>query len=533
MTKAWIQLAKYGDILSVLPVLNYQFQATGTPQNLIVAKQYSDILEGLEYVKPVVFDGHWQDLKGAIRFAKKSFDRVECFQLYGIGMNFEKRHPSFQLDQWDRVGCLDLWDNIPLVLPRRGKYDSTKHIISISDHSQSSPFFQKEELVEQIRNLFPNHHINRIAGKRSSSMIGILPEFDASDLVVCVDSSHLHLSAATKTPVIAMTADRPTFWHGSAWSKRFAFHCRYSDYQIRKNELSRSASMAVNKVPAITQMIVPTKHRHGYNMCIGRVNNSMMATYRFHPNPKGWKTRLAITNSIDSAEEIIFPESLSKMSLEDGRIFQHNDKTYLAYVCSQSEYQIFRSLQAYGPLDLVDGKWTVTKHIVPKMRGNDFSGMQKNWLPISHAGKLWFIHGISGGKQISIQVDGDKVVSDVKCDAPVWGYGEIRGGVIVRHKGKTFRFFHSRLGDGHKHYRFRYYIGVSEINPEPPFNTISVNEFPIYAGNEKYTPDCHHWKPNCALPYGAVSDDSGIKLSIGLNDCESAVLVLGDRELKL
>jgi ADP-heptose:LPS heptosyltransferase len=68
---------------------------------------------------------------------------------------------------------------------------------------------------------------------------------DAADLIVSIDTSFLHLSAATKTPVIALSTDTPSTWHGSAWHPRFAMHCRYGDYLLRKSELLHVARKAI------------------------------------------------------------------------------------------------------------------------------------------------------------------------------------------------------------------------------------------------------------------------------------------------
>lgn len=518
---AWVQLAKYGDIVSILPILRSKAVSTGLAQNLVVCRQYSDILDGLGYINPVVFDGHWQDIKGAIKMAKRMFDSVVVLQQYGSGIEFEKRTPSFQLDMWERAGALSKWDSLSHDFPRPHALEFEKPTIVISDHSQSSPFFHKEQMVDQIRSLAPEFSIERIAGVRFSNPLHVLPLFDAAKLVVCVDSSHLHISASTSTPVIAMTADRPTFWHGSAWSKRFAFHCRYGDYQTRTEEFSAAVLGSLAGRPPVDPVIIPTREPHGYNMSVIVVDGSPIKTYRYHG--KGWKTKIAIEwgGSDIKCQTVTFPESFDDFSFEDGRLFMFKGRLHIAFVMSRAEYGVFRCVQSYGALDLVDGKWRVAKVLTPRVKGNDFSGMQKNWVPMVHEDSLWFITG-STEKQQCILVDGEKVIASDSCGAPKWSYGDVRGGACARAGGSTVRVFHSRSGDGHTHFRFRYHLGAYKIDPKPPFKPLDSPVL-VYAGNEKYT-KCDHWKPNCVLPYGLVEAGGSLVASVGLNDCEAAMI---------
>jgi len=83
-----------------------------------------------------------------------------------------------------------------------------------------------------------------------------LPWYDAADALVSIDTSHLHLSAASNKPVVALVQDRPDRWHGSAWSQRFACYCRYHEFDERKDEMVESLrdAMANKPKPEMVEM---------------------------------------------------------------------------------------------------------------------------------------------------------------------------------------------------------------------------------------------------------------------------------------
>lgn len=530
MKSAVLMLGKAGDIINILPILGQRHSRATVKQNLIVARDYLSVVDGLPYVQPIVFDGNWLDFKGGYQFAKKMFDEVECPQMSGNEMVFAHFTPSVMLDSWHRMRMLPEWDSLPLNIPHVEPVEKTKTIF-FADHSQSSPFFQKQELFKFLADAFPEHQIIRSSGMRLKSLFDFIPHMDRAQLIVSVETSFLHLSAASKTPVIALAANLPSHWHGSPWSKRFVLHCRYNDFDFRKPEILAAANRAINQHSMPEPVIYPTAKPHGYNMTIG----PGFSIYRYHSIASHWKTKLAIQHADGRCADIEFPKECADCSMEDARYFEFNGKPHIAYTCSRAILGKWYCVQAYGELVFDGGSVRVAKHVVPRYKGNDFSGMQKNWAPFVHGGKLHFIFGNlrTTQEQIVLQIEGDRVVKEIRSKAMSWNWGGIRGGAIVPHKNMLLRFFHSRVGDGSRHYQFRYYMGAAIMEPEPPFTTTMVSSFPILAGNEKYTHGCHHWKPNCTLPFGAIVDGDNFIVGLGLNDCECATVKLKWSDLHL
>lgn len=537
MSRAFIQLGKCGDILSVLPILQNEYRITGEPQKLVVASDYAFMLARCKFIKPVIFRGEFSDLTGAIKFAKRKFDRVIVPQVYGREFPFKRKHPSFQYDQWDRAGYLDKWDTLSLDLPRPcyapaivKKRIAGRRCILFADHSQSSPFPYKEELAGLLEKEFgATHHILRLSEVRFVNPLDLLVLYDAAELLVSIETLHLHLSIAAKIPVIALATDKPSRWHGTAYQKRFAYYCRYGEFQLRKHELLQHAKDAIEKREPIKISILPTKKKNGYNCSAIQWQDRIIRTYRYHPNGTP-RTTLVIQDG-DRTQQLEQP-ALRIHSLEDGRLFAHLGKLWLSYVVSMLPNSA-NCVMGYSELVSDGAEWKLLKHIQPKYGRNDFTSLEKNWAFFSHDGKLYCIYGVSGGQQIILHIDWDRVIAEHKAPAPTWGYGEIRGGVVVPHDGKLLRFFHSRTEPTTRMADWRYNMGVAVMAAEPPFTTLSVSPHPLLSGDERYNPACHHWKGGVAIPYGAVESGDSFHVSVGLNDCESAVVEIPKERVRI
>lgn len=250
-------LGKAGDILSILPCLHAEFRETGKKPVLVVSKDYSGWVKMQSWLVVEEFDGGFERLGDALRWAKARGRVDHIPQMHGIGYPQPKRnHPSFQLDQWDRMGRLHEWGKLPLAIERFGSImfpRVAQPSILVADHSQSSPFAEIDDLILALQNQFPSHHVTRLSSIRVPLLIDLLALYDASDLLVTIDTAHLHLSAASKVPVIALASDIPSMWHGSAYHPRFALHVRYKDYPLRKSELLWTAKKIINGLTALAQ----------------------------------------------------------------------------------------------------------------------------------------------------------------------------------------------------------------------------------------------------------------------------------------
>ncbi len=237
-------LGKAGDVLSVLPCLQAEFKETGIKPSLIVAKEYAALPRALPWLSVEEFDGSFEHIGNAIRMAKRTGPIDFLPQMSGSNYPTPPRkHPSFQYDQWDRMGRLHQWKELTLELPRPLNaapwHCRTRDsgCILFADHSQSSPFPHVEDLYQSLKKSFQDYEIIRMSTLRLRNLLEALPLMDDAALLVTVDTAWLHLSRAVKTPVIALVTDQPSTWHGSCYHPRMSLHVRYSDYQLRKSEL--------------------------------------------------------------------------------------------------------------------------------------------------------------------------------------------------------------------------------------------------------------------------------------------------------
>jgi GT2 family glycosyltransferase len=246
MSKVYICLGKSGDILSVLPILQHEFKETGQKPFLMVAKEYAPLLDGVSFVQPVIFDGHFSDLRPAIKQAKNQFSEVIVPQIYGKDFPIEKKTPSFQLEQWHRAGCLEHFGDWPLTFDLRDKareaallikhHEYGKPFILLADYSESSPFPHKEELAKLLKENFgQTHQIIRLSEVRAERLYDVLGLYDNAVALVTIETAHLHLSAASFVPTFVLATDKPSMWHGSWKQDRFAFYMRYGEWTEKKN----------------------------------------------------------------------------------------------------------------------------------------------------------------------------------------------------------------------------------------------------------------------------------------------------------
>lgn len=243
----YCQLGKIGDVCSILPILSHEHKTTGRKPMLVVAEEYASCFDNLDYADLLIYKGHWQDLSGAMASAKRHYPKVIATQTYSKDFEIEKRQASFQLDQWERAGMLSKWDTLPLIIPRPeesiakaivNQHFKKPKVILYGDHSQSSPFPHREQLASLLVEHFgKDHQILRLSEVNLKNPMHLLALYDAADLLVTIETLHIHLAKASDVPMVVLATDHPSPWHGSAGSRRFSFYGRYGEFPGNSNQL--------------------------------------------------------------------------------------------------------------------------------------------------------------------------------------------------------------------------------------------------------------------------------------------------------
>ena len=276
----YVCTGRLGDILNILPILQMDNEQ-GKRAALMVAKEFAPILDGVTYLDPVVFDGHWMQVKDAVIQAKDQFSKVLVAQVAGpkkeimeeayraAGLTaIDKKAESFLKDQWRLVGRFqDVRLNRPLVFdardPKREKAlvkslwpSGKKRLVLLHLGGTTSPHPYRKMLTEYVnccllKRIYEVVDITDVKAYRFYDLLGL---YEKAYTVIASDSAALHLAQATpETPVVALTQDKPSYWHGSFLRKNWVASIRYHDVDglsiIRKRILEERVLKARFTIP--------------------------------------------------------------------------------------------------------------------------------------------------------------------------------------------------------------------------------------------------------------------------------------------
>jgi len=276
----WIQLARTGDILNLLPLL-YQDHIAGNRRTLMACSEFASVCEGCSYFDTLVYNGPSYDIPGAVEQVEAMGKPWICTQVnagvdavkeyvYGPADMDTARTTSFQKEQWRIAGRLKEWDNCyPLVIDKRnksretallmsqgfGKRGRVKPIMLVSTSGQSSPFKHTDLLMELLRGRFEKKY-RIIVLPKCERVFDLLALYENAEVLVSTDSAPLHLAWATpKLPVVALVNDKPLLWNGSSWRPNHIFYCRYSDFPERSLDMLKAIE-SIGKIRTTRPLVV-------------------------------------------------------------------------------------------------------------------------------------------------------------------------------------------------------------------------------------------------------------------------------------
>lgn len=527
-----LQLGKIGDIISALGML-----PTDQSNQVIVARDFASVLDGVSHVKQVVYDGHFSDLKGAIKWSKPRNNPLTVTQIYGKDFPIQKRTPSFQLDQWQRAGMQGEFLKRCPVFNRRDvsreasllNGHSKEKFVLIATHSDSSPFAHANELVKLTTDIAQDRGIKvvHLAQYKAAKFYDLLALYDKAQLLVTVETAHVHLAKASRVPTIVMAADKPTRWHGSAWHPSMAMHCRYGDFDFRQLEIARTIRRCLEKTPLLQSSVIKTSG-FGYNPSAIDYEGERLMAYRRHGND--WRTLIYITDGSHDWP-VHFTSQNPELSYEDGHLFIHRGKLWISWVAARAETNVWKSVVCYGQLERTGDAWQVKQHIQPKHGSNNWQALEKNWCFFENDKQLFAIYQCNH-KQTVLEILDDTVKMVHESPFPQWLWGDARGGCMVPWKGNLLRIFHSHSSAVDRT-AWVYYIGAAIMEPFPPFKTIKVSSLPVISGDEGWQHDCRHWKGNVVFPGSVRVTENIAEIHYGRNDCECRSAIFNEKDLHL
>lgn len=281
----------------------------------------------------------------------------------------------------------------------------------------------------------------------------------------------------------------------------------------------------------------------GYNPSIIEHGEGFLIAYRFHSDGT-LATKLGLAECDKhfrvSNNSIVNVTGIGDQhSVEDPKLFYYGGQLYCSYIESNWPRNNPQCVVKYGRLINNAGRWEVVESFQVEYGKNDWSAMEKNWVFFEYESRLMcFYH--SQPEQITLEVQKNKVVAEHRAPRIHWPWGYIHGGTRPIPYGEhLLRFFHTRMDNEPPPVRYRYYIGACLMKPTPPFEVLKISTEPIIHGSESddlsvlERSSCLHWKSNVVFPSGCVRTNDGIFLSIGINDCISAIAKLSYFDLHL
>jgi len=242
--------------------------------SLMVSREFAHVLDGVSYVKPVIYEGHHSEIGKAVEFAaSKGFSPV-VLQLVGrrdevLKESFKANNipagtmaDSFDKEPWRMAGKFKEWYQLPpLVFDKRdggreqdlmveNKFiakGKKKPVILLALESSTSPFPYAALLRRLVTACFPHYRVVELP--KAERIYDLLALYEKASLLIAIDSAPLHLAwACRKTPVFALTQDKPSLWHGSAWRPNHLWYCRYQDWPKR-------AEAMINAIEALPDYV--------------------------------------------------------------------------------------------------------------------------------------------------------------------------------------------------------------------------------------------------------------------------------------
>lgn len=286
-------------------------------------------------------------------------------------------------------------------------------------------------------------------------------------------------------------------------------------------------------LPLETHKLAP----YGYNPAITTLGDGMVMVYRYHTGTLSTKLAIAsvgFDGKVSKDQELY---SIDGRSVEDARFFKHDGKTCLSFVDSNFPQMPTTAIVRRG--EFVGGQ--LCNFVQDDIGTNGSDSIEKNWVYFTtpKTPTLYCIYQCYPEHHI-VRPPESWERWEFKTKYPTWPYGPIRGGTPpVEYEGRLLRFFHSRLENEIGGVRHRYFMGAYLMNPEPPFDVVRVSKRPIAYASEadnltkEQRIECKHRKPNVIFPSGIVERDGGWLVSVGINDCISAIVRVKPENLNL
>jgi hypothetical protein len=233
---------RFGDICHSLPAVFEYWTRTGERPRFTAAAEFASILDGCAYLEPISAPVPWQNINDIVQYSKSRFPQDEFVVMACYGVNYSpgyKNH-SYLRDSWRLSQCPFPPETVPLVFDKRNpareevlrqRIGLPERFIAVSTTGKSSPFNHTPTLLADIHTACPTMPIVDIGTIRADRVYDVLGILEWAEVLVTIDTLHLHLSAALPDlPVFALVCDGPALWNRSDWRPQQVWRATYSEY---------------------------------------------------------------------------------------------------------------------------------------------------------------------------------------------------------------------------------------------------------------------------------------------------------------
>lgn len=215
-----VQLGRNGDLILLLPCWRKIFETTGEKPMVVVCREYAGVLRGASYVEADVINGHWyMAMPQAKQMAKLKYGDFVVTQCHGRDHGVDMSQAgSFGESMWQRAGFPGQYGTLPLVFDRRNpdrerllarsalnKAGAThrKPLLLYNFNGASSPFGAAGPVRHRLRRYERDFNLVNIGIVRATYLYDLLGLYDMAAGLVTIDTSTLHLAAASRVPMLA------------------------------------------------------------------------------------------------------------------------------------------------------------------------------------------------------------------------------------------------------------------------------------------------------------------------------------------
>lgn len=324
-----IMLSGVGDILIVLCIARHYANLFGAPVPFITSAKYRTILEGASYVIPAGMEGSdWHSYHEAIAWAKERFGTVLPLHMGEPEILRNQKTDRFCHEQYLYAGVPKRYGDLPLVFDQRNlvreadlvkRIDDGRPIFLYNFIGRTSPLKSGPAIEAQLVKEWGSRlNLVNTSALNLSHYFDLLGLLEKSIGMISIDTSNIHLMAASQTPYIALLNDLRTPWWSSVPRGNCVLQIGYSAAANSIGRISKAiqtmlgaveikrpqpvlVTMAINGMEKVWELARKTWEpyclKHGYSLHV--VNEQA-----FPLLPPSWSKLRHVAALLDKHEEV-------------------------------------------------------------------------------------------------------------------------------------------------------------------------------------------------------------------------------------